>query len=68
MPWMVRAELPGRSAMAMGRTGFKAAVIIRIKCNNGFCSEVIASNSFSKHLRAIYTIVDPQTMRGLIHI
>ena len=49
----------------MEKTGFRATVIVRIKCSNGFCSEVIASiasKSFSKQLRAIYTTVDPQTM------
>lgn len=35
---MVRAESPGRDAVAVGRTGFRAALIMRIKQNNGFCS------------------------------
>ena len=55
----------------MEKTGFRATVIVRIKCSNGFCSEVIASiasKSFSKQLRAIYTTVDPQTMQGQLTV
>lgn len=43
----------------MEKTGPRAAVIVRIKGSSGFCSEVIASitsKSFSKQLRAIYTL------------
>lgn len=54
VPRMVRAELPGRDALATGRKGFSTVVIIRIKCDDGFCSDVTARNSFCKRFTDIH--------------